>query len=106
MLTVGLMIKSKKTYIDLNSYKVGPGVFWFFFSTKGWFLTVGDKGDELIFFSFREVIFRKSCKGILRMGSPLVSRYLAELVILVPFPQGWGGGGGTQGKLSFIYLLI
>ena len=49
-LTVGLMIKIKKTYIDLNSYKVGPGVFWFFFSTKGWFLTVGDKGDELIFF--------------------------------------------------------
>lgn len=98
MLTVGLMIKSKKTYIDLNSYKVGPGVFWFFFSTKGWFLTVGDKGDELIFFSFREVIFRKSCKGILRMESPLVSRYLAELVILVPFPQGWGGGGGHKGN--------
>lgn len=48
-LTVGLMIKIKKTYIDLNSYNVGPRVF-FFFSTKGWFLTVGDKGDELIFF--------------------------------------------------------
>lgn len=47
------------------------------------------------------MIFRKSRKGILKLGSPLVSRYLAELVILVPFPQGWGDTRETK-----LYLFV
>ena len=38
------------------------------------------------------------------MESPLVSRYLAELVILVPFPQGWGGGRDTRETKLYLFI--